>query len=196
MIIKKIDIIQIFGLWILFKKSLQFTHDKALSHSQKFSPNGEWISYLSNKSGKEQLYLLPTRGGESRCLTDLDGYFQDISWSPNGYMIAFSFQRKDNLHQKKTPRKIDKFYFKYDGIGLVPEDYWHIWLLDLQTNQWRQITSGRYNHSSPVWSSDSKKIAFVANREKDCWIDIDNSDLWILSLDNFSLKKLKRHMDQ
>jgi dipeptidyl aminopeptidase/acylaminoacyl peptidase len=47
----------------------------------------------------------------------------------------------------------------------------------------KQITSGDYDDSQPVWSPDGKSIAFVSNRSKEPDSNA-NTDIWVVSADN------------
>ena len=42
-----------------------------------------------------------------------------------------------------------------------------LYLLDLKSGEYRKFTSGKGGESSPVWSPDGKKLAFVSKRESD-----------------------------
>lgn len=65
------------------------------------------------------------------------------SLSPDGNYIAYTIAEPDLKENKTTT---------------------HIHLLDLKTGQSRQITySGTHNYN-PVWSPDSKTLAFISNR--------------------------------
>ncbi|WP_149196058.1 alpha/beta hydrolase family protein [Luteimonas suaedae] len=59
-------------------------------NSPAFSPDGATVYFLSAKSGSQQLYAIPTAGGEPRQLT---GFALDVGsykLSPDGTRIAFS----------------------------------------------------------------------------------------------------------
>ena len=60
------------------------------SHQPKYSPDGKWISYISNRSGPAELYVRSLVDGTERQLTRLGGRINSYSWSPDGGAIAFS----------------------------------------------------------------------------------------------------------
>ena len=181
------------NLWMLAasgENCRQFTTGNSLDTYPRFSPNGEWVAFISDRGGKQQIHLIPTQGGEARSLTDLDGSFSSLTWSPDGKWLAFAFQHTELEDKRKAPRHIKKFYFKQDGCGLAPEDYWHIWIVEVETGRCRQLTGGEYNHASPCWSPDSQTIACIANRKEDAWLDVENTDIWLISLGQEELKQL------
>ena len=53
------------------------------------SPDGKWISFLSDRDGWDHLYVLPSSGGPPVQITK--GQFEAWrpSWSPDGTRIAF-----------------------------------------------------------------------------------------------------------
>jgi len=53
-----------------------------------------------------------------------------------------------------------------------------LYLLDLKTHDYRKFTSSKGGESSPVWSPDGKKIAFVAKREGD-----ERGQIYLISRD-------------
>lgn len=65
------------------------THD-ASHGSPRWSPEGDRIAFVSDRSGKSQIWVLDLSGGEARQLTNLpDGAGAPV-WSPDGERIAFS----------------------------------------------------------------------------------------------------------
>jgi len=55
----------------------------------RWSPDGQWIAFESNRSGDYQLWLLPFSGGEARQLTTLATGATGPRWSPKGDQLAF-----------------------------------------------------------------------------------------------------------
>ena len=60
--------------------------------SMFFSPDGKWVTYLSNESGRDELYLRPFPGPGGKWQISTDGA-RGVSWAHNGREI---FYRKDN----------------------------------------------------------------------------------------------------
>lgn len=69
----------------------------------KFSPDGEWIAFTGQYDGDEQVYVIPTTGGEPRQLTFYPargpfaprwGYDNQVyDWSPDGSAVLFRSMR-------------------------------------------------------------------------------------------------------
>ena len=54
------------------KQNTQLTYGEKSSTSPKWSPDGNWIAFLSNrKDNRNNLYLLNVNGGEAEPLTEL-----------------------------------------------------------------------------------------------------------------------------
>lgn len=63
------------------------THDR----HPRWSPDGRWIAFESNREGDYQIYLLPMadQGGEARRLTTLAAGATGAVWAPGGDQLAF-----------------------------------------------------------------------------------------------------------
>jgi len=61
----------------------------------RFSPNGKWIAFSSNRMGNNDVYVVPAEGGEPRQLT-FHTTGDDIQyWTPDGKSIIFSSNRSN-----------------------------------------------------------------------------------------------------
>ncbi len=59
----------------------------------RFSPDGRWIAFTSNRMGNNDVYVMPVTGGEPRQLTWHSGDDQALYWTPDGREVVFSSGR-------------------------------------------------------------------------------------------------------
>src|SRR5262245_55520519 len=76
---------------IAAKQNTQLTFGEKSSTNPKWSPDGNWIAFTSNrKDNRNNLYVLSLNGGEAEPLTDGKSSVINFSWSPDGRSIAFT----------------------------------------------------------------------------------------------------------
>lgn len=175
-------------------KPHQITYGKQSDTNPQFSPDGDTIAFLSNREDEKQpqVYLLPVDGGEARKLTDLKGEIQAFSWSPDGSRLLLQFRAKDpeDIEREKDEekkklgivcREIDRVFYKEDGVGFLPHQRTHLWTVDVETGQTKQITEGDvFDEWNPAWSPDGSTIAFCSNHAKDPDLDPDAIDIFVM----------------
>ena len=191
-------------LWMLeleSKRSRQFTYGIQWDEAPQWSPDGQWIAFLSkrNSLGK-QLYVISAQGGEARQLTEMKGDFSSFSWSPDALRIVFSFRRWDtNEQEKKEPplsRRVKSLTWKTDTDGYLPQDKYHLYLLSLESGNSTQCTFGEYDDSAPAFSPDGKDIAFLSNRREGNDRDFINQDIYTLNVEFAESSKGPRRLTQ
>ncbi|MEP7245305.1 MAG: S9 family peptidase [Gammaproteobacteria bacterium] len=159
------------------RRTVQLTQSSESEHSPGWSPDGRYVSFLSNrgaKDGPDELWLLDRRGGDAQAITMFKGDVVDYEWSPDGKRLALvvlddPLPGADNQERGKTapPIVIDRFYFKEDETGYLSSRQMHLYVLDLATRKVDALTSGRFTESYPAWSPDGEQIAFVSKRADD-----------------------------
>jgi len=186
------------NLWLVSTtggRPQQFTYGDQVDTMPRWSPNGSSIAFLSNrKDGKAmQIYTIPVDGGEARPLTDLKGNIGDFSWSPDGKTVLCDFQKKDQAalereedEQKKKLGLVSRHittrtFFKFDGIGYLPDERWHIWSINAKTGKVTQLTEGDiHDELFPTWSPDGDTIAFTSNRSDEPDLVDGKDDLFVM----------------
>src|ERR1043166_9102389 len=106
----------------------------------RWSPDGKWIAFESNRGGAFQLYLIPADGGEARQLTTLSTEATQPIWSPDGRQLAFvsavfpefseePFKESDELNRKKLEER-EKGKVKARVITRLLYRHWDSWVDD------------------------------------------------------------------
>jgi Tol biopolymer transport system component len=172
--------------------------------SPTWSRDGSALYFLSDRSGKNQLWKLPIKSfGEAIQVTALDRGIDALQFSADESKLLLSFNgtepsppdgdaketpqdSKDKPAEKKPPAPwvITRLHFKEDaGDGYLTGDLAdHLYVHDVQSKSMRQLTSGRYSESEAAWSPDGGSIVFASNREQEPDAGY-KTDLWIVHSD-------------
>ena len=151
--------------------------------SPRWSPDGRYLAFLASRGTDEekkqgaQVWLLDRRGGEAQKLTDIKGGVNDYAWSPDGKRLAIVASDRDPADEPekmegwkrktKPPIVIDRYHFKQDRSGYLKRLYTHLWLFNVASRKAEALTAGPANDTSPVWSPDGGRLAFISDRGPD-----------------------------
>lgn len=184
----------------------QLTFGKQTDSKPKWSPDGNWIAFLSNRiaSTQQQIFVLPISGGEAHPITDLSGDIGDFDWSPDSKKLVFTFRPFDEVDiEMKTDEKkkelgrvsrrvTKRVFFKLDAYGYLPDERFHIWVVDIESLECKQTThSENHEETSPAWSPDGKSIAYVSNVTEDPDLSPDHDDIFMMDLESGESRKFK-----
>ncbi|HVF23586.1 MAG TPA: hypothetical protein VM941_10935, partial [Pyrinomonadaceae bacterium] len=163
----------------------QITFSNESEGSPRWSPDGKYLSFTSARPGKargNQVWLLNREGGEAMQLTELKGRLQSHEWSPDSKRLALVIGDPDpdadpgpspQPGASATPRVpkpivIDRYRYKQDGQGyLLSGRHTYIYLFDIATKKLERLTKSKWDESSPSWSPDGTRIAFMSNHSDD-----------------------------
>ncbi len=104
----------------------------------RWSPDGQWIAFESNRSGEFQIYLIRPDGGEAVAITSVSTEAQQAIWSPDGRQIAFvsavfpefsskPFSESDLANKKKSEER-DKSKVKARVMTSLLYRHWDSWV--------------------------------------------------------------------
>ncbi len=71
----------------------RLTVNQARDQFPRFSPDGQWIAFSSNREGNYDVYVVAAAGGEPRQLTFNSANDDVVGWTPDGKRIIFSSTR-------------------------------------------------------------------------------------------------------
>jgi Tol biopolymer transport system component len=95
-----------------------------------------------------RIWLMPVSGGAGQPITDSLGNARQPSWSPDGKKLTFQGYWQGN---------------------------WHIYIVNADGSNLKQMTSGDYDYREPHWSPDGTTLAFSSDRS-------GNYDIWTLDV--------------
>jgi dipeptidyl aminopeptidase/acylaminoacyl peptidase len=119
-----------------------------------WSPDGKQIAFVSNISGRNNIWLVPAEGGWPTQLTISDQRQVSPAWSPDGNWIAYASD--------------------YDG-----NEQWDIFLVSPKTGDVLNLTTTKeISEQSPVWSPDAKQIAYTSKPKTGSSFEIELIDVY------------------
>lgn len=159
-------------------------------HSPRWSPDGKAAFFLSNRNGKEQLFLIKADGGEARQISKVEDGIVNPSWSPDGTRIAFAM-KEPKTEEKKNPdvKYIRRLRHKANGVGFLDERRRHIYVLEVATSELTQITKGDFDVATPAWSPCGGKFTFTTSVEPDADLHYI-PDVFVVDADGSNMHKL------
>jgi dipeptidyl aminopeptidase/acylaminoacyl peptidase len=143
-------------------RSVQLTFGDKSSTNPKWSPDGNWIAFTSNrKDNKNNIYLLNLDGGEAEPLTDVKTGVTNFAWSPDGRSIAFRMSDAKTEEEEKNDKAKNDFRWVDENIKMA-----RLYVISLQKDangkrEPRKLTAEDYNVEDFDWSADGSRIAFA-----------------------------------
>ncbi|HEX6716648.1 MAG TPA: S9 family peptidase [Pyrinomonadaceae bacterium] len=152
---------QIWMADIAGKGNVQLTFGEKSSTSPKWSPDGNWIAFTSNrKDNKNNLYLLNMSGGEAEPLTDVKSAVGNFDWSPDGRSIAFTMTDPKTEDEEKNDKGKNDFRWVDENVKLA-----RLYVIPVQKDangkrEPRKLTTENYQVDEFDWSNDGSRIVF------------------------------------
>ncbi len=158
----------------------------------RFSPDGKWIAFSSNRYGNYDVFVVPVGGGTPRRLTFHTGNDEVVSWSRDSERVVFRSARGEGAFPSvatlyevpvggglETALPVDWGYwgaFSPDGTQVVFNRHpsvWSrkhyrgsyaadLWIGDIAKKTFRKIGDERYNRYWPMWGPKDE-IYYVAD---------------------------------
>ena len=122
---------------------------------------GAQIAFVSGRTGLPQIYTMEADGTNAQRVTD-QGYAVSPNWAPNGQFLTFSWFRK---YGPGAPGGND------------------IYLMDIASKQWVQLTHDGGRNDFPSWSPDGRHIVFQSSRS-------GTEQIWTMLADGTKVQQL------
>jgi dipeptidyl aminopeptidase/acylaminoacyl peptidase len=140
-------------------RRFQLTRAEKSSSAPTFSPDGRYVYFLSDRSGKSNLYRALVDGGEAEMLTDVKGSIGEYKVSPDGKSVAYTGYEPPADLEKARKEKRD-----FRVVDADPENM-ALYVIPAEANddgarEAKKVFEAKYHVASFDWAPDGKSIAF------------------------------------
>jgi tricorn protease len=147
--------------------------------SPRWSPNGKWIAFVSDRTGHEEVYLSDEPGKNVKKISDADCDKSALVWSPDSKSLMWTGSdhkvRLVDVDSGRADVVASSDAGNVAGAQFSPDGKWisyampdkllrsHVWIKELSSGAEHMIGSDDFLLSSGAkWTPDGKKLLFLA----------------------------------
>ena len=150
--------------------------------NSKWSPDGKWISYISDASREDEIYITPQDGSTSatQLTRNADTYKYQPLWSPDSKKLLWSDKKLRlqfvDIDSKTTITVAQATAWEITSYKWSPDNKWityaqyeekqmpTIYIYSLDKEKSYPVTDGWFASYGPAFSSDGKYLFFLSER--------------------------------
>ncbi|MFJ7747425.1 prolyl oligopeptidase family serine peptidase [Peribacillus sp. NPDC097295] len=183
---------------LITSETKQWTFGENRNTAPSWSPDGKYISFLSDRSGKKQVHIIHSSGGECRQLTHFINGASEPIWSPCSGNLLLSTMVAENetllsvkadKHPSKEARRYDRIKYKWDDKGYFSSQYNQLAIVDIENGESSLLTGGQTDSHPSAWSPDGSQIAYISNDPLKSDDDLF-TDIYIMDVDTKLSRKV------
>ena len=136
----------------------------------RFSPDGQWIAFSSNRMGNNDIWVIPVMGGEPRQLTYHTTNDTMLYWTSDGRNIIFATSRKGTFYSPLYQVSVDGglptlLDIDFGAAGMISQDGKYLAYNRMGFRYWRKHYRGNYN--TDIWVHDFAAGTFTQLTDQD-----------------------------
>ena len=171
---------------------INLTQHEGWDNRPQWSPDGTKIAFVTKRDDNFEIYIMNADGSNQVNLTNHPERDDMPHWSPDGTKIAFVSNR-DQIPEKLDPY-IAEFRRQYEEKNeaiKVDDRNVDVFIMNADGSNQVNLTNNPENDTTPTWSPDGTRIAFVSFRE-------GKRDIFTIATDGSDIQKLTddKQMDE
>ncbi|MGE0130288.1 MAG: prolyl oligopeptidase family serine peptidase [Blastocatellales bacterium] len=167
-------------VWLVdeMRQVVRLTSHPKRDDSPRWSPDARRLAFLSERGvdtgAGAQIFMLNPMGGEPVQLTSHKTSIQSFEWAPDGRSIAFIAEEPVEKPKTKPPVVVDE-----------DNRFAQLWVVDMASQQIKQLTKGSRHISSFNWSREGSVMVFTA-RATPKLMDNHTTEVFVMPLGNLA----------
>ena len=194
--------------------------DKMASRSDqpRWSPDGKFIAYVSDRSGHDEVWVADPEGRTPKKITDLDNEKGAVVWTPDSKSLLYTAADKKlygySVADGKTSVISSHDLGRIGSVSVSPDSKWvmfskqdrtsrsHIYIAPITGGEERHISDDRmmYSENNAAWTADGRYIVFTSSEGTSSGIASQGGlpatmALWVASLRDQERDPMNRDID-
>jgi tricorn protease len=157
--------------------------DKMASRSQspKWSFDGKYIAFISDRSGRDEIWICDPDGNGLKKITDLDNEKGQLLWTPDSKLLLYTAADKKlysySAADGKTQVVASSDVGRIGSVAVSPDSRWvafskqdrtmrsHVYIAPITGGEERHISDDTllFAENSAVWTNDGKYLVFISS---------------------------------
>jgi tricorn protease len=184
----------------------------------KWSPDGSHIAFVSDRSGRDEIWMTDAEGRNLRKITDLDNEKAAPIWTPDSKALLFVTAGKQlhnySLADGRTTVVTSNDIGRIGSVAVSPDGKWvafakqdrtlryHVLIAPVTGGEERHVSDDSllYSENDAVWTSDGQYLVFTSTESATGGIASQGgltatTELWVLSLRDRDRDPMDRDID-
>lgn len=188
------------------------------SQNPKWSPDGKYIAFISDKSGQDEIWISDPEGKSPKKITTLDNEKNPAIWSPDSKSLLYIAGGKQlynyTVDDGKTAVIAKNDIGRIGAVAVSPDSKWlvftkqdktlrsHAYIMPIAGGEERHISDDTitYAENDAVWTADGQYIVFTSTEGFSNGIATQggitaSTELWVLALRDRDRDPANRDID-
>ncbi len=146
----------------------------------KWSPDGKYIAFVSDRSGRDEVWISDPEGRAPKKITDLDNEKGSLVWTPDSKALLYTATDRKlysyGVADGKTAVVASSDVWRILSVDVSPDSKWvmyskadrtqrtHVYIAPLAGGEERHISddSVLYSENNAVWTADGRYVVFTS----------------------------------
>jgi tricorn protease len=188
------------------------------SQSPKWSADGKYLAFVSDRSGRDEVWVSDPEGKGLKQITNLDNEKGALVWTPDSKALLYTAADKKlysyAVADGKTTVVTSDTVARIGSVSVSPDSKWvafskqdrtlrsHVYIAPVGGGEERHISDDRllYSEANAVWTGDGRYIVFTSSEGTGSGIASTGgvatvTELWAISLRDQDRDPLNRDID-